>query len=293
MKTGKVFKVTGLILLIALLLASIAVNIYCIFTYDSYLQSKDEIYIMEAGILRNNLEYAEGADYEITYDFENAEYPLLLEQYGISQTAGGGSEFQKAVNLMNEYSPRLTHKSDYDNSVEMNALALLGHSLDKPSQGINCRSKAQILNEMCLALGIYSRKVWIMPNSGYDNDCHVVNEIWDSSYNKWIMLDITNNQYWIDENDTPLSVTEIREKGAMREFCTPVCPNDNLSNPEKLKEKYSHEFLYIMKNMLYFYCCDSQTVGETEIKYMLFPENLKTDYEYLISEESWNGTPVL
>ena len=47
-----------------------------------------------------------------------------------------------------------------------------------------------------------------------------------------------------------------------------------------------------MKNMMYFYCCDVQTVGETERKYMLFPENLDTDYEYLISEESWGKSPI-
>ena len=107
------------------------------------------------------------------------------------------------------------------------------------------------------------------------------------------MLDITNNQYWIDENGTPLSVTEIREKGAMQEFCTPVCPGDDLSNPEKLKEKYSHEFLYIMKNMMYFYCCDGQTVGETDRMCMLIAENSGTDYEYLISVESWNRSPLV
>ena len=106
------------------------------------------------------------------------------------------------------------------------------------------------------------------------------------------MLDITNNQYWIDEKGTPLSVTEIREKGAMQEFCTPVCPGDDTSNPEKLKEKYSHEFIYIMKNMMYFYCCDSQTAGETERMYMLIAENSGTDYEYLISVESWNASPL-
>lgn len=289
----KVLKISVVILLAALLTVSIGVNIYYISAYDSYLQSKEEIYIMESGMLRNTMVYAEGEDYEIIYDFENAEYPKLLELYGISETAGEGSEFQKAVNLMNEYSSRLNHESNFAGNVELKALPLLEYSLDNPSQGINCRCKAQILNEMLLSLEVYSRKVWITPNSVYDNDCHVVNEVWDTSYSKWIMLDITNNQYWIDENGTPLSVTEIRKKGAMQEFCTPVCPNDSLGNPEKLKEKYSHEFIYIMKNMMYFYCCDSQTVGETEIKYMLFPENLKTDYEYLISEESWNKPPVL
>ncbi len=284
---------TAIIILAVLLLLSIGLNVYLgFFGTVSYLQDTDEIYIMEAGILRNNLEYYEGSDYEFEYDFENPEYPELIEQYKIDEIAGDGSEFRKALNLMNEFAFRLRHKSDYDNSVEMNALALLEHSLDKSSNGINCRNKAQILNEMCLALGIYSRKVWILPNSGYDNDCHVVNEVWDSELGKWVMLDITNNQYWIDENGTPLSVTEIREKGAMNEFCTPVMPDDNTENPEKLKEKYTHEFLYIMKNMMYFYCCDVQTVGETKTMYMLFPKNLPSDYEYLISEESWEQSPV-
>lgn len=288
----KKIKIAGVAALIVLLTASIGFNIYfAFFSWDSYLQSTDEIYIMEAGILRNNLEFAEGETFSFEYDFDNAEYPELIEKYGIDKTAGNGSEFEKALNLMNEYAPRLKHKSNYDNSVEMNALSLLEHSLDNPNNGINCRNKAQILNEMCLALGIYSRKVWILPNSGYDNDCHVVNEIWDSSLNKWIMLDITNNQYWIDENREPLSVIEIREKGALREFCTPVTVGQDLGDLDRLKEKNIGSFLYIMKNMLYMYACDVQTVGETEIEYMLFPDNLPTDYEYLISESAWDKSP--
>lgn len=281
-----------LIIMAVLLAVSVGINIYLCFSgFDSYLQDTSEIYIMEAGILKNNLIFHDGDEYTFTYDFQNEEYPLLIEKYKIDKTAGEGSEFDRAVRLMNEYAPRLTHKSNYDNSIEMNALSLLEHSLDNSGNGINCRSKAQILNEMCLALGIYSRKVWILPNSGYDTDCHVVNEIWDSGLNKWVMLDITNNEYWIDEKGTPLSVVEIREKGANMEFCTPVCEGDSLSNPEALKEKHTGDFLYIMKNMLYFYACDEQTTGETEIKYMLFPMNLPTDYEYIISMESWNAAP--
>ena len=192
---------------------------------------------------------------------------------------------------MDEYAPRLTHKSNYDNSVDMNALSLLKHSLDNESHGINCRNKAQILNEMCLALGIYSRKVWIMPNSIYDSDCHVVNEVWDTKLGKWVMLDITNNEYWVDENGTPLSVLEIRYKGAMQEFCTPVKPGDRLDDLEGLKEKYIGDFLYIMKNMVYMQYCHRFTVGESEVIYMLFPENLDTKYEMIISEESCERAP--
>ncbi|MGN1188902.1 MAG: hypothetical protein ACI4SL_00735, partial [Candidatus Ornithospirochaeta sp.] len=117
--------------------------------------------------------------------------------------------------------------------------AILEYSLDNKKNGINCRNKAQIFNEMMLSLSIYSRKVWIMPYSSYDDECHVVNEIWDSSLNKWIMLDISNNAYWIDENDVPLSLLEIREKGANQSFCTPVIYKDDIKDKEKLRKKMS------------------------------------------------------
>ena len=293
-KVKRIFTITGVSVIIVAFLVSFGFNIYfALYGLDSYLQTTEQIYIMEAGILRNNLEFASGENYEIYYDFENKEYPQLIEEYGIDKTAGDGTEFEKALRLMSMYAPRLYHQSDYDNSIEMNALSLLAYSLDNKSRGINCRNKAQILNEMCLALGIYARKVWIMPNSGYDNDCHVVNEIWDSQLNKWIMLDITNNEYWVDEKGTPLSVLEIRYKGAMREFCTPVQPDDKMERLEELKEKYIADYLYIMKNMTYMQYCDHYTVGESDTMYLLFPENLDTDYELIISEEVCERAPVL
>ena len=280
-----------IIILPFLLAISVGLNAYFFFSTQSYLQSTDEIYTMESGILRNNLEMRQGGEVELQYDFDHEDYGQLIERYEIDQIAGEGSEFERAVRLMDEFALRLYHESWYDNHIEMEALPLLEYSLDNRSQGINCRNKAQILNEMCLALGIYSRKVWIMPNSGYDTDCHVVNEIWDTTYEKWIMLDITNDQYWVDENGIPLSVLEIRTKGAMQEFCTPVTVGEKLTDLERLKQKHIHEFLYIMKNMTYMQYCDTYTVGESEIIYLLFPENLDTDYIYFVSESAVTKSP--
>ena len=71
-------------LLVAALLTSIGFNIYqAFFSFDTYLQSTDEIYILEAGILRNNIKFREGADIEIKYDFENENYKKLEEKYNI------------------------------------------------------------------------------------------------------------------------------------------------------------------------------------------------------------------
>lgn len=290
----KLLVICVIVLLTISLVASIGINIYQLNSnsFSTYLQSTDEIYVMESGILNGYLEFADGEDYEISYDFENEDYSILIDKYKIDTIAGTGSEFEKAVRLMNEYAPRLTHKSDYDNHIEINALSLLDYSLDNPEQGINCKNKAQILNEMCLALEIYSRKVWIMPNSKYDGDCHVVNEIWDTQLNKWIMLDITNNRYWVDENGTPLSILEIRYKGAMQEFCTPVYPDSKLDNLEEIKAASISNFLYIMKNMVYFEYMTQYTVGESDNSYLLLPENFNEDFDNMISQNAVEASPI-
>lgn len=276
-----------------LLLFSIGLNVYqAVCKFDSYLQDTEEIYIMESGILRNNLAFHYGTTFELHYDFSHESYAQLRNAYGLEHIAKDGTEFEKSKRLMHEYASRLTHESYYDNHIPLNALDLLEYSLDNKKQGINCRAKAQILNEMCLSLGIYSRKVWIMPYSGYDTDCHVVNEIWDSSLNKWIMLDITNDEYWVDEHNTPLSILEIRYKAAMHEFCTPVAIGDKTNHLSKLKEKHMGDFLYIIKNMVYMAYCTNYTIGESEDTYLLLPTNIPTESKFLISEDKITCAPM-
>lgn len=76
------------------------------------------------------LMFRSGDDYDLEYDFDNAEYPKLLEKYGVDKTAGDGTEFEKALALMDAYAERLHHASDYDNHIDMNAISLLEFSLD-------------------------------------------------------------------------------------------------------------------------------------------------------------------
>ena len=117
----------------------------------------------------------------------------------------------------------------------------------------------------------------------------------DGSINNWFEKEYDNNpnnEYWVDENGTPLSVLEIRRKGAMREFCTPIRVGDSTHDLEHLKDKYIGDFLYIMKNMVYMQYCDSYTVGESETIYLLFPENLDTNYELIISLNACEKAPI-
>lgn len=240
----------------------------------SYLQSADQVYIMATGILFNNLKFCTDGDYTFTYDFDQEDYTTLIEQYKIDEIAGEGSDFERAARLMADLKPRLTHKSDYDNHIETRALPLLEYALDNPEHGINCLAKSEILNEMYLALGIYSRKVWLMPYSRYDNECHAVNEIWDRDLGKWIMIDVTNGYYWVDSAGTPLSILEIRSYLALDHFCTPIRPDDARTNYRQVREDNFANVVYIAKNMAYLKYCLENTAGSRYNHYALYPQSL-------------------
>ncbi len=291
MKKTKIFFIITSVLLIL----SLAINFYLYFGDVqplSWLQSAECIQDTTLGILSNSKDFRDGENLMFEYDFENEEYSTLLEKYSLKKIAGDGSEFSRAKNLMQEYSGRIKHSSSIAISNEnMNAEYLLANYLDNKKQGIYCRAKAQILNEMCLSLGIYSRKLWIIPLSTYDNECHVVNEIWDSNYEKWIILDISNNLYWVDENATPLSMLEVRDKIINEEFCTPVSPNDDLNNLVKIREKNEYYYTYYVKNLAVLKYMNNYTVGETQ-GYYLLPINyaLKEDLR-LTSREAVESKP--
>lgn len=180
-----------------------------------------ELFDIYTGILFNSRSFAAGERTAITYAFDCPEYRALVEKYGIDRIAGEGADFgragrdfRKAERLLHWMSPRLRHLPDYDNHVPMNSLALLEYSLDRPENGINCRSKAVILTECCLALGITARRVYIMPCSPYDMDNHVVTEIFDRGLSKWIMLDPSTDGVFRDEKGVSLSLLELRERFA-------------------------------------------------------------------------------
>ena len=130
-------------------------------------QKENSQYLLNvfSGILFNNQTFDEGNNDEIVYNFACPEFETLKEKYNLEEIAGKGSDFKKAKRLLHYLAPRLTHSSWYDNHVPCNALDLLEYSLNTPEQGINCLNKSKILEECCLSLGIYARRVRIMPYS--------------------------------------------------------------------------------------------------------------------------------
>ena len=181
-------------------------------------EETEVLYNVYRGILRNNRSFQPGKSTAVEYRMDCPEYADLLKKYPFEKIAGKGTDLQRAIRVLKYLSPKLTHSPWYDGHVDCNALALLDYSLDKPEQGINCLNKAKILEEVCLALGIYARRVRFLPYSPFDFDCHVVTEIYDRPQEKWCMLDPTTNGYLVDEKGTILSLLEARERMAADEM---------------------------------------------------------------------------
>ena len=226
-----------------------------------------------AGILCQNQTFAQGREATILYELDCPQFQQLRERYGLEKIAGKGSDFARAKRLLHHLDPRLTHSSWYDNHVPCNALDLLQYSYEQPEHGINCLNKSKILAECCLALGIYARRVSIMPYSPYDFDNHVVTEIYDRNMRKWIMLDPTTDGYFVDEQKQPLSLLEIREKFANDAFVTFVTATDALKDLEKSRQKNAYYNSYICKNLFYFITGSRNGFGPTEQWLCFCPEH--------------------
>ncbi len=230
----------------------------------------NEMLDVYSGILFNNQKFENGNNLRINYDFDCKEYNELKEKYDLKKIAGDGSNLSKSINLLHFLSPRLAHSPFYDNHIKCNALDLLDYSLNNKEHGINCLNKSKILEECCLALGIYARRVIIMPYSPFDLDNHVVVEVYD---NKWVMLDPSTDGVFVDENRNLLSLFEIREKLANNEFVTYTKSNDELDDLKKLREKYIDMTTYICKNSFYFVVDEDSTFGYTNQTLTFAPVN--------------------
>ena len=220
-------------------------------TKREQLETERRVFDIYSGILLNNLEFCPGPAVPPDYELDCPEYETLREKYGLDRLAGKGSAFQRAKRLLHHLAPRLTHSSYYDNHVPCDALSLMEYSYERPDQGINCLNKSKILAECCLAVGIYARRVAIMPYSPYDNDNHVVAEIYDPEPAKWIMLDPTTDGWFEAENGAPLSVLEIRERFAHRKFTTFVASTDRKGDLRRLWDRHMDLNSYICKNLFW------------------------------------------
>lgn len=234
---------------------------------------REALYNVYRGILNNNRSFQPGKDVSMEYRFDCPEYETLREQYHLVRIAGKGTDLQRGIRLLKYFSPRLVHSSWYDNSIPCNALALLDYSLNQPEHGINCLNKAKILEECCLALGIYARRVCFLPYSPFDSECHVVTELYDRAQKKWCMLDPSANGYLVDENETILSLLEARERMEKTQFVTFCKATSRMADLPKIARKNMEWNVYYAKNLFRMEVDAVSQFGETGHWLRVVPEH--------------------
>ena len=231
------------------------------------------LYDIYRGILCNNQSFQLGKQAQVEYRSDCPEYAELKEKYHLNEIAGNGTELEHSVRLLKYLAPKLTHSAWYDNSVPCNGLALLEYSLEQPEHGINCLNKSKILEECCLALGIYARRVRMLPYSPFDSDCHVVTEIFDRTLGKWCMLDPTTNGYLVDETGSVLSLLEARERMAQAGFVTFCRADETVQDLHEVAQKEMEWSAYFAKNLFRLQIDAVSQFGETGKWLNVIPEH--------------------
>ena len=211
-------------------------------------------YYIYTGALRVFHDFRESdnnKDYSFSYDFASPKYEYLKRKYHIDTVAGNGSELEKSLRLLRWCSQNVLHNGGTKDVefIPKTSGDILDYAFGKGREyGVYCRLQAIVFTECCLALGIKSRILHCLPFSPNDFDSHVVSMVYISDLKKWVLLDATNNRYFIDSQNNILSTMEIRTKLAFDEYIECNEPDDNYK-------------IYMAKNMFYFKSLQYNTYG--------------------------------
>lgn len=226
-------------------------------------------YLLLTGALRvfNNFTKSSCENFTIEHDLKNPKFELLRNKYSLSEVAGNGNDFSKAVNLLRWVYENVLHcGGGADVDIQRDPISILEYSYGKGRMpGVYCRHQAVVLTECCLAVGLVARTIHCLPFSPNDFDTHVVSMVFINELNKWILLDQSNNAYFKDKGGVPLSPLEARNLFGRDEIY--VC-----ENLQREVEPYKQ---YMAKNLFYIKFWAKNTFGtdliENQTTYHLTP----------------------
>ena len=184
---------------------------------------------------------------------DSGDYRLLNVRkfFDLDSVAGDGDEISKILNILHFVHKVIRHDGGNFALCEFDAIDIYNYH-KSTGKGVNCRHLAIALNEMYLSMGIPSRYVTCMPYDEKDQDCHVINSVWSSQYQKWIWIDPTFEAYVKDENGNFLSIPEVRERLIDGR---PLFLNEDANwNYENKQTKEYYLEGYMAKNLYWFDC---------------------------------------
>lgn len=134
----------------------------------------------------------------------------------------------------------------------LNAISLWEYTKNV-EPAFNCRLHSIMMYELLQSIGIEARFITCSPEDSNDSDFHVMNHVWLPELGKWAMIDSdSGGNYATDEDGTPLSLPEIRQRYIADE---PVCYHPKFD--EKGSEKISSHHAYMAKNSYWYSCWET------------------------------------
>ena len=170
--------------------------------------------------------------------------------------------------------------NDYLKMVKCNYISAL-HIIEMTAKyGIesNCLMHAIVLNEIMLAIGIFSRVIFCRTSCLINKDCHCVNIIW---LNQWIMVDPINNVICFNSEGTPLGIKELRKM---------IIYNERVIIPSANRDFYNRYIEYWYKYGVWFHCYLESKIDifndyKNEIIITLLPKKFIAESDILTQKE--------
>ena len=162
--------------------------------------------------------------------------------------AANAPTWDKALAVARFVATNIPHNNQRIQPEQRNAIALWEYTKNV-EPAFNCRLHSIMLYELLSSIGQEARYITCLPMDSNDTDCHVVNHVWLPELGKWAMLDSDmGGNYATDENGTPLSLPEIRERyiGEKPVWYHPGFCSDGDRNPE------AFHYGYMAKNVYWF-----------------------------------------
>lgn len=171
--------------------------------YIEYLKSHNEIEALE--IVDNATNECDIANMFAELD----EYSELMAKYGLIKVAGNGSDSEKIRNILNWLTANTYYCGIGANITPDDSLKILKASYQRDfKRAINCRQRAILLTDICIALGIKAYPIMLLSKSSWC--CHFIVHVYISELGKWVAYDPSFGVRFLYENK-PIDVVELRK----------------------------------------------------------------------------------
>lgn len=204
-----ILAVIGLVAILVIIVLRIARPYY----YYDYGLSNLGLYEERLDALRSSGEYAADTNVFAMKIIQDSVRAKEIRDYFQLDTLfpENADTWEKAVAIGKFVASNIPHDNQRKWPEHVNAIGLWEYTKDV-APAFNCRLHSILTFELLLAENIKARYITCMPQDEYDQDCHVVNEVWLPELNKWAMIDTDMGGHYVsDMNDTPLSLREMRE----------------------------------------------------------------------------------